>query len=184
SDARLVVTVRRPVKGEAVRETDVEIMNPEVMLFTVESGATVSMELGIGVGRGYESAGHKRQAPAGALVVDAAFSPITRVAYGVEMSRLGKITDYEKLVVEIWTDGSVGPDDALTRASTFLRDHFAPLTTGAPPEDEEAEVASGEAYLREALGKTLEELALPARAINALKGADMQGVPALAQQNA
>ena len=180
---RLDVTGPKTVKGEDVPETDVEIMNPEVMLFTVESGAQVSMELGIGVGRGYESAGHKRQAPAGALVVDAAFSPITRVAYNVEMLRLGKITDYEKLVVEIWTDGSVGPDDALTRASTFLRDHFAPLTTGAPEEDEEAEVASSEAYLREALGKTLEELALPARAINALKGADMHVVADLVQKS-
>jgi DNA-directed RNA polymerase subunit alpha len=180
---RLEVTGPKAVKGEDVPETDVEIMNPEVMLFTVESGARVSMELGIGVGRGYEAADHKREAPAGVLVVDAAFSPITRVAYNVEMSRLGKITDYEKLVVEIWTDGSVGPDDALTRASTFLRDHFAPLTTGAPEEDEEAEVASGEAYLREALGKTLEELALPARAINALKGADMHLVADLVQKS-
>ena len=180
---RLEVAGPKTVKGEDVPETDVEIMNPEVMLFTVESGARVSMELGIGVGRGYEAADHKRESPAGALVVDAAYSPITRVAYNVEMSRLGKITDYEKLVVEIWTDGSVGPDDALTRASTFLRDHFAPLTTGAPEEDEEAEVASGEAYLREALGKTLEELALPARAINALKGADMHLVADLVQKS-
>ena len=180
---RLEVTGPKTVKGEDVPETDVEIMNPEVMLFTVESGGRVSMELGIGVGRGYEAADHKRQVPAGALVVDAAFSPITRVAYNVEMSRLGKITDYEKLLVEIWTDGSVGPDDALTRASTFLRDHFAPLTTGAPEEDEEADVASGEAYLREALGKTLEELALPARAINALKGADMHVVADLVQKS-
>ena len=180
---RLEVTGPKTVKGEDVPETDVEIMNPEVTLFTVESGARVSMELGIGVGRGYESADRKREAPAGALTVDSAFSPITRVAYNVEMSRLGKITDYEKLVLEIWTDGSVGPDDALTRASTFLRDHFAPLTTGAPEEDDEAEAASGEAYLREALGKTLEELALPARAINALKGADMHLVADLVQKS-
>jgi DNA-directed RNA polymerase subunit alpha len=158
-------------------------MNPEVMLFTVEPGARVSMELGIGVGRGYEAADRTRQTPAGALVVDAAYSPITRVTYNVEMSRLGKITDYEKLVVEIWTDGSVSPDDALTRASTFLRDHFVPLTTGAPEEDEEADVASSEAYLRESLSKTLEELALPARAINALKGADMHLVADLVQKS-
>ena len=180
---RLEVSGPKTVTGQDVPETDVEIMNPEVTLFSVEPGARVSMELGIGVGRGYESAEGKRQAPAGALVVDAAFSPITRVAYNVEMSRLGKITDYEKLVVEIWTDGSVSPDDALTRASTFLRDHFAPLTTGAPEEDEEAEVASSEAFLRDALGKTLEELALPARAINALKGADMHVVADLVQKN-
>jgi DNA-directed RNA polymerase subunit alpha len=180
---RLEVTGPKTVKGEDVPEHDVEIMNPEVMLFTVEAGARVVVELGIGVGRGYESADRKSDTPAGALVVDSAFSPITRVSYNVEMSRLGKITDYEKLVLEIWTDGSVGPDDALTRASTFLRDHFAPLMTGAPEEDEEAEAASGEAYLRDALGKTLEELALPARAINALKGADMHLVADLVQKS-
>src|SRR5438094_5986722 len=153
---RLEVTGPKTVKGDDVPETDVEIMNPEVMLFTVESGAQVSMELGIGVGRGYESAGHKRQAPAGALVVDAAFSPITRVAYNVEMSRLGKITDYEKLVVEVWTNGAISPDDALTRAATFLRDHYSPLSPAGADEDEEADATAGEAYLREALGKTLE----------------------------
>jgi DNA-directed RNA polymerase subunit alpha len=180
---RLEVTGPKVVKGDDVPEHDVEIMNPEITLFTVEAGAKVSMELGVGVGRGYEAADGKRgQAPAGALAIDAAYSPITRVAYNVEMSRLGKITDYEKLQVEIWTDGSVSPDDALTRASTFLRDHFAPLTIGAPEEDEEAEVASSEAYLREALGKTLEELALPARAINALKGSEMQLVADLVQK--
>jgi DNA-directed RNA polymerase subunit alpha len=141
------------------------------------------MELGVGVGRGYEAADAKRAAaPAGALAIDAAFSPITRVSYNVEMSRLGKVTDYEKLVLEIWTDGSVSPDDALTRASTYLRDHFTPLSEGAPEEDDEAEVASGDAYLREALGKTLEELALPARAINALKGSEMNLVADLVQK--
>jgi DNA-directed RNA polymerase subunit alpha len=180
---RLEVTGPKAVKGEDVPEHDVEIMNPEVALFTVEAGARVTMDLGIGVGRGYEAADHKRDTPAGALTVDSAFSPITRVSYNVEMSRLGKITDYEKLVIEIWTDGSVGPDDALTRASTYLRDHFAPLSSGAPEEDEEAEAAAGEAYLRDALGKTLEELALPARAINALKGADMQLVVDLVQKS-
>jgi DNA-directed RNA polymerase subunit alpha len=180
---RLEVTGPKTVKGEDVPEHDVEIMNPEVTLFTMEAGAKVSMELGIGVGRGYEAAGGKRaQVPAGALALDAAFSPITRVTYNVEMSRLGKVTDYEKLVLEIWTDGSVSPDDALTRASTYLRDHFAPLTIGSTAEDEEAEVASGEAYLREALGKTLEELALPARAINALKGSEMHLVADLVQK--
>jgi DNA-directed RNA polymerase subunit alpha len=89
------------------------------------------------------------------------------------MSRLGKITDYEKLVLEVWTNGAVSPDDALTRASTFLRDHFSPLAATGPDEDEETETGAGEAYLRDALGKTLEELALPARAINALKGAEL-----------
>jgi DNA-directed RNA polymerase subunit alpha len=160
---------------------------PRVVRLDVTGPKTVkgedSMELGIGVGRGYEAADGKRsQAPAGALPIDAAFSPITRVSYNVEMSRLGKVTDYEKLVLEIWTDGSVSPDDALTRASIYLRDHFTPLSVGAPEDDEEAEAAAGDAYLREALGRTLEELALPARAINALKGSEMHLVADLVQK--
>jgi DNA-directed RNA polymerase subunit alpha len=180
---RLDVAGPRTVTGDAIPEHDVEIMNPELPLFTVEAGARVSMELGIEVGRGYAPADGKRsQAPAGALTLDAAYSPITRISYNVEMSRLGKITDFEKLVVEIWTDGSVSPDDALTRAATFLRDHFTPLIVGSPEEDDDADVASGEAYLREALGKPLEELALPARAINALKGSDMHLVADLVQK--
>jgi DNA-directed RNA polymerase subunit alpha len=181
---RLHVTGPKVVKGDDVPETDVEIVNPEVHLFTIESAAAVNLELGIGVGRGYEAADQtKGSIPAGALPIDAAYSPISRVSYNVEMSRLGKITDYEKLVLEIWTNGSVSPDDALTRASIYLRDHFAPLTAGTPAEEDEAEGGSGEAYLREALGKTLEELGLPARAINALKGADLHVVADLAQKS-
>src|SRR5262245_5544695 len=180
---RFQVTGPRTVTGADVPETDVEVVNPEVYLFTLEAGATVSLELGVEMGRGYEAIDRRRVTiPAGALPLDAAYSPITRVSYTVEMSRLGKIIDYEKLVLEIWTNGSVGPDDALTRAATFLKDHFAPLRGGAEEEEEEDEAGSGEAYLREALGKTLEDLGLPARAINALKGADLHLVADLVQK--
>jgi DNA-directed RNA polymerase subunit alpha len=176
---RVEVTGPREVTGADVPETDLEIINPEVYLFTVESGR-VSLELGIGVGRGYEAADRKTDLPAGAIGLDSAFSPITRVAYHVEMSRLGKITDYEKLVVEIWTNGAVSPEEALERSATFLREHFSPLRA-APPDDDESEDADG-AYLRDALGKPLEELALPARAVNALKAADITLVADLAQK--
>jgi DNA-directed RNA polymerase subunit alpha len=180
---RVDVTGPKTVTGEDVPETDVEIMNPELHLCTLEAGATLSLELGVGIGRGYEAADRKPgPPPAGAIALDSAYSPITRVSYNTEMSRLGKITDYEKLIVEIWTDGSVGPDDALTRASTYLRDHFVPLSAAAPAEEEETEGGAGDVYLREALGKTLEELALPARAINALKGADLNLVADLVQK--
>jgi DNA-directed RNA polymerase subunit alpha len=180
---RLEVTGPKEVKGEDVPETGAEILNPETHLFTLEAGAKVAVELGVGVGRRYRAADQPGGGmPAGAVPLDAAYSPITRVSYNVEMSRLGKITDYEKLVLEVWTNGAISPDDALTRASTFLRDHYAPLSPGGTDEDDEAEASAGEAYLREALGKTLEELALPARAINALKGAELHLVADLVQK--
>ncbi|HTO10592.1 MAG TPA: DNA-directed RNA polymerase subunit alpha [Candidatus Binatia bacterium] len=180
---RMQVSGPKEVKGEDVPETGVEILNPEIALFTLEAGAKLTLELGVGIGRGYEAADLTRAGmPAGAFSLDAAFSPITKVTYNVEMSRLGKITDYEKLVLEVWTNGAVSPDDALTRAATFLRDHFSPLSPGGSDEDEEAEASAGDAYLREALGKTLEELALPARAINALKGAELHLVADLVQK--
>jgi DNA-directed RNA polymerase subunit alpha len=177
---RLEVSGPRTVTGADVPETELEVMNPEVHLFTLESPGRVSIELGIGIGRGYESADKKTGVPAGAMALDSAFSPITKVSYNVEMSRLGKITDYEKLVVEIWTNGAVSPEEALERSATFLREHFTPLRSAPPDDDADAE-ADG-AYLRDALGKSLEELDLAARAVNALKAADITLVADLAQK--
>jgi len=180
---RVDVTGPKTVTGADVPETDIEVINPETHLFTLAAGAKVSMELGIGVGRGYEALDKKSSpVPSGALPLDAAYSPITRIAYTVDPSRLGKITDYEKLVIEIWTNGAVSPEDALERAAGFLRGHFSPLAVGAPVEEAETEGASGEEYLRDALSKPLEELPLPARAINALKNAEIHVVADLAQK--
>jgi DNA-directed RNA polymerase subunit alpha len=179
---RLDVTGPRTVTGADVPETDVEIGNPEVHLLTLEAGARLGLDIGVGVGRGYETADKQAGVPAGALPLDAAYSPITRVSYNVEMSRLGKITDYEKLVLEIWTNGSVSPEDALERAAAFLKGHFSPLTIRAPEEETEAEGVSGGEYLREVLARTLEELPLPARAVNALKNADLHAVADLVQK--
>jgi DNA-directed RNA polymerase subunit alpha len=176
---RVDATGPKTVMGADVPEDDLEVMNPEVHLFTLESGR-VSMELFVGIGRGYEATDRKTDLPPGVIALDSAYSPITRVSYNVEMSRLGKITDYEKLVVEIWTNGAVSPEEALERSATFLRDHFSPLRA-APPDDDADQDADG-AYLRDALGKTLDELELPARAVNALKAADIMLVADLAQK--
>ena len=127
----------------------VEVLTPDLHVASVAAGGRLALEVGIRAGRGYVSADrHAEGAPAGALDLDAAFSPIRRVNYLVEMSRLGNITDYEKLVVEITTDGSIGPDRAFLQASKLLRDHFDLFTpAGAEEEDDEpsAPTASAEA---------------------------------------
>jgi DNA-directed RNA polymerase subunit alpha len=177
---RVELTGPREVTGSDIPETAIEVINPATYLFTLETGSRLTMDLGIGVGRGYEAAERKTNVPAGALPLDSAYSPIVRVAYNVEMSRLGKITDYEKLILEVWTDGSISPDDALVRSATYMRDHFAPLT--ARPVDDDVEGVGGEAYLRDVLGKPIEELSLTARAVNALKSAEVNLVVDLAQK--
>lgn len=171
----------RTVTGADVPELDLEVLNPEVHLLTLEAGARLALELGVDVGRGYRAA-DQQTVPPGAIPIDAAFSPIRRVSYNVEPSRLGKITDYEKLVVEIWTNGAVAPDDALERSASFLKGHFSPLAVGVRDEEAEVEGSSAEEFLREALAKPLEELALPARAVNALKNADLHLVADLVQK--
>ena len=117
----------------------VEIVNPELSLATLAAGGKLVLEIGAQIGRGYVSAERQPEAPPpGAIALDSAFSPIRRVNYTVEMSRLGNITDYEKLLVEVSTDGSVAPDQALLRASKLLRDHFDLFTpAGADEEDDE-----------------------------------------------
>src|SRR5215470_13722658 len=127
---RLEATGPKAVTGADVSEaTGVEVLNPELHIATLEGGASLTIELGIGVGRGYISADRHPagSVPAGAMALDAAFSPIQRVSYNVENARLGKITDYDRLVVEVWTNGAVAPDEALTKAAGHMRDQFALL---------------------------------------------------------
>ncbi len=120
-------------------------LNPEIHLSTLAAGRQA--RAGARRRRGARLRGGRPApagtVPAGAIALDAAFSPIQRVAYNVEMSRLGKITDYEKLVLEITTDGSISPDHAFLQASKLLRDHFDLFTpAGAEEEDDEPTAAA------------------------------------------
>jgi DNA-directed RNA polymerase subunit alpha len=161
------------------------VLNPELHIATLDKGGSLSMELGIGVGRGYVSAGKHgaAAAPTGVIAMDAAFSPIQRVSYNVENARLGKITDYERLIIEVWTNGAISPVEALTRAATYVRDHFALLAPPGGPEEEDEAEGAGEGFLQESLAKPIEDLQLPARAINALKNAEITLVADLVQKN-
>ena len=185
TETRLEATGPKEVTGADVSEaTGVEVLNPELHIATLEAGVSLSVELGIGVSRGYTAAGKHPNGtvPRDAISMDAAFSPIQRVSYTVENARLGKVTDYEKLILEIWTNGAVSPDEALMRAATHVRDHFSPLVPEGSADEEEEIEATAEGFLQESLAKPLEELPLPARAINALKNAEISVVADLVQK--
>src|SRR5215470_1404418 len=182
---RLEATGPKAVTGADVSEaTGVEVLNPELHIATLDAGASLTIHLGIGVGRGYSAADNHAPGsiPGDAIPIDAAFSPIQRVSYTVENARLGKTIDYEKLILEIWTNGAVSPDEALARAATHMRDHFSPLAPEGRDDEEEEIDAGGEGFLQESLAKPLEELLLPARAINALKNAEISVVADLVQK--
>jgi DNA-directed RNA polymerase subunit alpha len=137
---RLDLRGPRKVTAKDLAAPGVQIIDDDVPVATLERGGRLTLEVGIRVGRGYVSADRQPDSgtPSGAVALDAAFCPIQRVSYTVEMSRLGKITDYEKLVVDITTDGTITPDQALLRASGLLRDHFDLFTpAGAEEEDDE-----------------------------------------------
>ena len=182
---RLDATGPRAVTGADVSEASgLEVLNPEIHIATLAAGQTLSIELGVGIGRGYVAAETHASGvvPAGAIPMDAAFSPIQRVAYHVENARLGKITDYERLILEVWTNGALSPEEALTRGTVYMRDHFAYLAPDGPVEDEEEVDPTSPGFLQESLAKTLEEAGLPSRAVNALKNADILTVVDLVQK--
>lgn len=184
-ETRLEAKGPKAVTGADVSEaTGVEVLNPELHIATLEAGATLVIDLGIGVGRGYVAADRHMAGtvPQGAIALDAAYSPIQRVSYNVETARLGKITDYDRLVIEIWTNGALSPDEALIRAATHMRDQFALLAPEGGDEEEEEAEGAGEGSLQESLAKPLDDLPLPARAVNALKNADILVVADLVQK--
>ena len=162
-ETRLEANGPKAVTGADVSEaTGVEVLNPELHVSADRHPAG--------------------SVPAGAIALDAAFSPIQRVSYNVENARLGKITDYDRLVVEVWTNGAVSPDEALTRAATHMRDQFALLAPEGGEEEEEEAEGAGEGSLQDSLAKTLDDLPLPARAINALKNSEILLVADLVQK--
>src|SRR5512136_1108767 len=113
--------------GDIVVDSDIEILNPELHIATLNRDGDLRMEVEIGGGRGYVSADQHSQQdrPIGVIPIDSMFSPVTRVNYNVEATRLGQRIDYDKLTLEVWTDGSILPQDAVAVAAMVLRDHFS-----------------------------------------------------------
>ena len=185
------VVTAKDIQGNA----NVEVVNKDLVIAHLEAGGKIDMEIEISKGRGYVPAEELRaqnQWAAGFLPVDALFSPVVKVHYDVENARVGQVTDYDRLILEIWTDGSLNPAEALIQSSKLLRES---LNIFIPEEEQHAEAAAaggfdGEAgagatdvaiagldpKLREILNQPIEMIELSSRASNCLKVARIRTI--------
>jgi DNA-directed RNA polymerase subunit alpha len=156
---------------------EVEIINTDLYLFTVDSpDAHIEIEFEVRAGRGYSPAEERGRLPIGELPVDAIFSPVRRVNFEVERARVGQRTNYDKLIIEIWTDGTIRPEDALSEAAKILMKHLTPIA-GVEPIDAEFVMSGGDndddgrddGRKNELYEKPIEELDLSVRVFNSLK---------------
>ncbi len=167
--------------------TEFEVLNPELHIATLNKEAEFDMELRIGRGHGYVPAEENKQPeqPIGAIPIDAIFTPVKKVSYHVENTRLGHRTDYEKLILEVETDGSITPDDALNYAAKILRDHLQVFINFEiePEEEEPIEVDEEVLRIRKLLKMPVDELELSVRSYNCLMAANIKTIGDLVRKD-
>lgn len=173
--------------AEVFKNTDVEVFNKDHVVFTCTSGsANIEMEIKVARGRGYQTADHfeLEHAAIGTIYLDADFSPVTRVNFSVEDARVGQRTDYDRLVMEIWTNGSITPETAMEEAAGLLMDHLKIFVQ--PRKEEDAAGGSGaleDPEMTRTLSRPVEELELSVRAANCLKAANIRTIGDLVARN-
>jgi DNA-directed RNA polymerase subunit alpha len=166
-------------------DAQIEILNATAPIATLADGGRLRLEATIGKGRGYVPADRNfdPEAPIGTIPVDSAHSPVRRVNYHVEAARVGQATDYDKLVIEVWTNGTISPRDAMGLAAVLLRDHLAIFVN---VETDEAKPAAGpempQSELDALLDTNVEELELSVRSANCLKNAGIRTLRELVQK--
>jgi DNA-directed RNA polymerase subunit alpha len=167
---------------------NVELVNPKQHICTLDRKKKFEMEMEVKVGRGFLPAEENKKAeqPIGVIPIDSIFSPVTRVRYAVENARVGQRTDYDRLIIEIWTDGRITPDDALTQASAILQHHldvFVGYDKNAVEfEQAEAKQDDERAKLKKLLNMSVNEIELSVRAANCLNNANITTVGQLAMK--
>jgi DNA-directed RNA polymerase subunit alpha len=174
--------------GDLQIDADVEVLNPDLHIATLNKDGDLRMEVEVDSGRGYVSADQHTQTdrPIGVIPIDAMFSPVLKVNYNVEATRLGQRIDYDKLTLEVWTDASILPEDAVAVASRILVDHFKPFADiqqerivmeVEPPQDLEVQ------KVRTLLDKSVDELELSVRSSNCLRAAEIRSLGDLVQKS-
>ncbi|HZK24087.1 MAG TPA: DNA-directed RNA polymerase subunit alpha [Oscillospiraceae bacterium] len=172
--------------GDIKLPADVEILNPDLHIATLEDGGNLYMELFAANGRGYVQAERNKEAgqPIGIIPMDSLFSPIHRVNYQVEDTRVGQHTDYDKLTLEVWTDGSIHPDEAISLGAKVLSKHLG-LFINLTEKVAEVEILDEkeEDDKTKVMEMTIEELDLSVRSYNCLKRAGINSVQELVQKS-
>jgi len=167
---------------------NLEIVNPKQHICTLDRKRKLEMELEVKVGRGFLPGDENKRPdqPLGVIAIDSLFSPVTRVRYYVESARVGQRTDYDRLILEIWTDGRISPDDALTQASAILQHHldvFVGYDKNAVQfEEVEDKQDDDRARMRKLLNMSVNEIELSVRAANCLNNANITTVGQLAMK--
>lgn len=172
--------------ADILGDSDVEIFNPELHIATLEKNATLIMEINLARGRGYVPAEMNKDenTPISVIPTDSIFTPVRKVNFTVENTRVGQVTDYDRLVLEIWTDGSVTPSEGVSIGSKIMQEHlslFVELTDSA--EGMEIMVEKEENQKEKALEMTIEELELSVRSFNCLKRAAINTVEELTHRS-
>ncbi len=169
--------VGRYSAGKIEEHSNVRIQNPDLHIVELTKDARVRMEMDVAAGRGYVVAEQNKRPdmPVGTIPVDALFSPVTKVNYSVENTRVGQRTDYDRLILDVWTDGTILPVDAVSYAAKILRDHFQLFVTVDEEfvEESHSEVDEESMRIRQLLQMRVDELELSVRSSNCLRAANI-----------
>jgi len=184
---RLCVDEPGVVKAEAIQcDESIEILNPDLHLLTIAEDGKIDMDLRVDHGRGYVQAKENRLPtdPIGVIPIDSIFSPVTRVNFTVEAARVAHKTDYDRLIIEVWTDGSLSPSESLVDAAKILIEYFTLATTVGRHEDFDGERDDiKRRRMKELLKRPVSELELSVRSSNCLRQANIKTLADLVQKS-
>ncbi|MDA8442220.1 MAG: DNA-directed RNA polymerase subunit alpha [Peptococcaceae bacterium] len=171
--------------GDIITDPDIEVLNPELKIATMDNGGRLFAELTVEKGRGYQMADKNKRPDhiIGVIPIDSIFSPVHKVNYKIQDTRVGQITDYDKLVLEVWTNGSISPEEATSLSAKILNEHLR-LFIGLTEKINNVEimVEKEEESKNRILEMTIEELDLSVRSYNCLKRAGINSVEELVQK--
>ncbi|MDH4152701.1 MAG: DNA-directed RNA polymerase subunit alpha [Nitrospira sp.] len=192
TDKPKTIRLKKKGPGEAkgsdvLHDAEVTILTPDLHIATLDKDATLDIEMTVKHGRGYVPAERNKEEglPIGVIAIDSVFSPIKRVNFHVENARVGRMTDYDKLAMEIWTDGTISPRDALSTAAGILREHLDIFINPEERNEGKSEVGYEESHreINKNLSRSVNELELSVRAANCLKNANIKTIADLVQKS-